>query len=184
MFRAIVFNAGLLLCLALVIQQDLPYQQAHARPEHHPQHEHEGRGRGKPAAQVWLEGATAYRLEPGQARQLNLRLSAAADHGVLHVALETDPGLTILSNKKAWQLQLGPASEWTLPLELVAAQAGDYFVHIFTEHEGHNGTRLARVLAFLVQVGDEQTQPRFYKSSSQPEPGPGRIVMPAAETIR
>ena len=138
--------------------------------DHHKTH------RGKPGAEVSLRENPVHRLEPGVAADVDLGLSASYNLGEMTVTLNTSEGLFILEGATHYAFPLRDNGDYSLPLRLMAAEPGRYYVRIQVVVD-YQGRQTTRALSAIVQVGPD-TEPRQKTGTSE-----GVIPLPAQETV-
>lgn len=134
---------------------------------------------GKPGADVKLQENNVHRLEPGVDAEVTLKLVAAYDGGTMTVHLAGSEGLYILGGATSYTFPLSTMGGYNLPLRLLAAEPGRYYVHIHVMVD-HHDRQLGRVLSAIVQVGEEDTSEGIRQKTTSPD---GIVPLPARETI-
>lgn len=110
--------------------------------------------RGKPGANVSLRENKVHRLEPGVAADIDLGFSASYNQGEMIVTLGTSEGLFILEGATHYVFPLSDDGDYSLPLRLMAAEPGRYYVRIQVVVD-YQGRETARALSAIVQVGPD-----------------------------
>ncbi len=134
--------------------------------------------RGKPGADVSLRKNIVHCLEPGVDADVTLELAASYSEGEMTVALAGSNGLHIVDGEIHYTFPLSQTGNYSMPLRLVAAEAGRYYVHMQVT-VNHQGRQTMRALSAIVQVGPETPSDKRQKAGS----ADSVIPLPAQETI-
>lgn len=146
--------------------------------------EHDRRHHGKPGAEVFLEGRQTFTLEAGQAKTVTLKLRSDNTSDKLWVDIQPSPGLTLISATQQWQLDLSEKQQLVLPVEVMAHEDGEHYLHLYVTQRNAEGQLSTRALASAFKLGEQaQDLVHYYKSEHSHKAGPTYRSMPAQETI-
>lgn len=133
---------------------------------------------GKPGAEVSLRENIVHRLEPGVDADVTLELVASYSEGDMTVTLAGSDGLHVVAGETHYTFSLGETGHYSMPLRLLAAEAGRYYIHMQVA-VNHQGRQTMRALSAIVQVGPEAPSDSRQKAGSAGDV----IPLPAQETI-
>ena len=143
-----------------------------------------------PEAAVRLEHDYDGRMEPDVAEALTLSFRHGYTAGSMRVAFYAHDGLELYNAEAPRALPLDAAQPLTLPIQLTAPAAGQYYLSIFATVESADGEEVAhRIFGLDLRAGDEseiagQARRSLKIDRVQETPSGERIVvMPAEETI-
>ena len=140
-------------------------------------------------AAVQLEHDYEGRVQPDVAQTLTLRFRHGYTAGVMRVAFYAHDGLELYNAKALRSLPLDAAQPLSVPIQLTAPSAGQYYLSIFATVELPDGEVAHRIFGLDLHAGDESEiadqARRASKTRRVRETPSGEliIVMPAQETI-
>ena len=141
-------------------------------------------------AAVQLEHDYGGRMQPDVAQTLNLRFRHGYTAGVMRVAFYAHDGLELYNAEALRVLSLDAAQPLSVPIQLTAPSAGQYYLSIFASVESADGEEVAhRIFGLDLRAGDESEiadQARRASKTRRVQETPSGeliIVMPAQETI-
>ena len=140
-------------------------------------------------ATVQLEHDYKGRMQPDVAQVLTLRFRHGYTAGVMRVAFYAHDGLELYNAEALHSLPLDAAQPLSLPIQLTAPSAGQYYLSIFVTVELPDGEVAHRIFGLDLHAGDESEiadQARRASKTRRAQKTPsGELitVMPAQETI-
>ena len=140
-------------------------------------------------ATVQLEHEYKGRMQPDVAQVLTLRFRHGYTAGVMRVAFYAHDGLELYNAEALHSLPLDAAQPLSLPIQLTAPSAGQYYLSIFVTVELPDGEVAHRIFGLDLHAGDESEiadqARRASKTRRARETPSGELitVMPAQETI-
>ena len=141
-------------------------------------------------AAVQLEHDYEGRVQPDVAQTLTLRFRHGYTAGVMRVAFYAHDGLELYNAKALRSLPLDAAQPLSVPIQLTAPSAGQYYLSIFATVELPDGEEIGhRIFGLDLKAGDELEIASQVRRSSAIErvqeipSGELIIVMPAEEEI-
>lgn len=169
-------------------------QQEHHYHSHNHNHNHPGRStqeqiehdrlyHGKPGAEVRLLGRQTFSLVAGQSKTVTLELESDNTTDQLHVVIRPSTGLSVLSERREWHLDLNTRQNLSLPVQVLAVEDGTHHLHVFVTQSDRQGQVSTRALAGAFTLGVDQQAMHFSRSEQLHKPGQAYRSMPALETI-
>ena len=147
-------------------------------------------GHANPAnAAVQLEHDYEGRMPPDVAQTLTLRFRHGYTAGVMRVAFYAHDGLELYNAEALRSLPLDAAQPLSVPIQLTAPSAGQYYLSIFATVELPDGEVAHRIFGLDLHAGDESemvSQARRASKIQRVQETPSGeliIVMQAEETI-
>ena len=140
-------------------------------------------------AAVQLEHDYGGRMQPDVAQTLTLRFRHGYTAGVMRVAFYAHDGLELYNAKALRSLPLDAAQPLSVPIQLTAPSAGQYYLSIFATVELPHGEVAHRIFGLDLHAGDEleiADQARRASKTRRVRATPSGeliIVMPAQQTI-
>ena len=140
-------------------------------------------------AAVQLEHDYEGRMQPDVAQTLTLRFRHGYTAGVMRVAFYAHDGLELYNAKALRSLPLDAAQPLSVPIQLTAPSAGQYYLSIFATVELPHGEVAHRIFGLDLHAGDESEiadQARRASKTRRVQKTPSGeliIVMPAQQTI-
>ena len=140
-------------------------------------------------AAVQLEHDYKGRVQPDVAQTLTLHFRHGYTTGVMRVAFYAHEGLELYNAEALRSLPLNAAQPLSVPIQLTAPSAGQYYLSIFATVELPDGEVAHRIFGLDLHAGDESEiadqARRAPKTRRVRETASGEliIVMPAQETI-
>ena len=144
---------------------------------------------GKLDAAVQLEHDYDGRMQPDVTETLTLRFRHGYTSGWMQVEFYAHDGLELYSAEAPRALPLDAAQPLSVPIQLTAPSAGEYYLSIFANVELADGEAAHRIFGLDLKAGDESeiaSQARRSSKTDRVEETPsGELitVMQAEETI-
>ena len=144
---------------------------------------------GKLEAAVQLEHDYDGRMQPDVTETLTLRFRHGYTSGWMQVEFYAHDGLELYNAEAPRALPLDAAQPLSVPIQLTALSAGEYYLSIFATVESADGEVAHRIFGLDLKAGDESeiaSQARRSSKTDRVEETPSGeliIVMPVEETI-
>ena len=144
---------------------------------------------GKLEAAVQLEHDYDGRMQPDVTETLTLRFRHGYTSGWMQVEFYAHDGLELYNAEVPRALPLDAAQPLSVPIQLTAPSAGQYYLSIFATVELPDGEAAHRIFGLDLKAGDESeiaSQARRSSKTQWMEETPSGeliIVMPVEETI-
>lgn len=137
---------------------------------------------GKPGAQISLADNRVYQLEPGVETGIEITLRAPYPEGEMRVDVNASDGLAVVGDTSSYTFALGDGKTYTIPLKLLAADHGRYYVsmHIAVLQDGRE---TFKAISAIVQAGAEVDRVKASAPSGKATDSDGVVSLPAEEVI-